>query len=685
MRVDNLAQFLDAFFKHAVGGWVGDHHAGQVGAVLFRFRLQVGQVHVAVGVAAGDDDLHADHVGRCGIGAVRRRWNQTDVAVAFAARLVVGLDHQQARVFALRAGVRLQRDGRVARQRAQHFFQLRDHFAVAHRLRVGGERVDVGELGPGDGDHFARRVQLHGARAERDHGAVQRQVLVGQAAQVAQHFVFRVVAVEDGVGQVGALARQVGRQRAGHICFNGVQVRGGRRVGHAVGEDVPQQRDIVARRGFVQRHAHVGGVDLAQVDAVLQCRRVQFFRIGDLDGQGVEIGGIDDLVAQGLQVGGQHARKAVHALGDLQQAGRAVVDGVHRGHHGQQHLRRADIRRRFFAADMLFARLQGQAVGLVALRIDGHAHQAARHIALEFIARGQVARVRAAETERHAEALAVADDDVGAPFARWREHGQGQQVGRDDDHGAIRMQFFHAGAVVAHDAVHARVLQQHAEAGVQRLDFSRVEGAHLDADRLGARLHHFQGLRQHVIGDVQHVRLRLAHALDQCHRFGGGRAFVQHRGVRDAHAGQVGDHLLEVQNSFQAALRNLGLVRRVGRVPGGIFKDVAQNDTGGEGVVIALANQGFQDLVLAGDGFQARQGFLFRHWLRVCAQGQGALVADVAWHQGVDQRGARWIAEGRQHGLLFGGGRADVAGDEGIACFELGQAGAGHDIEAKKD
>ena len=198
VRVDDLAQFLDAFFKHAVGRRVGDHHASQVGAVFSAFRFRP-PVHVAIGVAAGDNDLHADHVGRCRVGAVRRRWNQADVAVAFAARFVIRLDYQQTRIFALRAGVRLQRDGRVARQGAQHVLQLADHFAVADRLRVRRERVDVGELGPGDRNHFAGRVELHGARAERDHGAVQRQVLVGQRAHVAQHFVFAVVRVEHRV------------------------------------------------------------------------------------------------------------------------------------------------------------------------------------------------------------------------------------------------------------------------------------------------------------------------------------------------------------------------------------------------------------------------------------------------------------------------------------------------------
>jgi hypothetical protein len=39
----------------------------------------------------------------------------------------------------------------------------------------------------------------------------------------------------------------------------------------------------------------------------------------------------------------------------------AVVDGVHRGHHGQQHLRGADVAGRLLAADVLLAGLQRQA------------------------------------------------------------------------------------------------------------------------------------------------------------------------------------------------------------------------------------------------------------------------------------------------------------------------------------
>ena len=47
--------------------------------------------------------------------------------------------------------------------------------------------MNVGELGPSDRDHLRRRVELHGARAQADHGRVERQVLVLQALEVSQH------------------------------------------------------------------------------------------------------------------------------------------------------------------------------------------------------------------------------------------------------------------------------------------------------------------------------------------------------------------------------------------------------------------------------------------------------------------------------------------------------------------
>ena len=52
-----------------------------------------------------------------------------------------------------------------------------------------------------DRDHLGRGIQLHRARPQRDHAAVQRDVLVLQPLQVAQHLVLGVMLMEDGLLQ----------------------------------------------------------------------------------------------------------------------------------------------------------------------------------------------------------------------------------------------------------------------------------------------------------------------------------------------------------------------------------------------------------------------------------------------------------------------------------------------------
>ena len=52
----------------------------------------------------------------------------------------------------------------------------------------------------------------------------------------------------------------------------------------------------------------------------------------------------------------------MNAFGDCAQATRAVINGIHRGDHGEENLRRADVARRFVAADVLLARLQRESI-----------------------------------------------------------------------------------------------------------------------------------------------------------------------------------------------------------------------------------------------------------------------------------------------------------------------------------
>ena len=79
--------------------------------------------------------------------------------------------------------------------------------------------MDVGETGPGDGFHLSCGVQLHGARAQRNHGAIQGQVLVCQVTQVAHHLGLGAVLVEDRVLHIVAGTQQVGGQVVLRICL----------------------------------------------------------------------------------------------------------------------------------------------------------------------------------------------------------------------------------------------------------------------------------------------------------------------------------------------------------------------------------------------------------------------------------------------------------------------------------
>ena len=113
------------------------------------------------------------------------------------------------------------------------------------------------------------------------------------------------------------------------------------------------------------------------------------------------------------------ARERVHARGDAPQALGPVVDRVHAGHHRQQHLRGADVARRLLAADVLLARLQRHAVARCwPSRVLRDADEAAGHLALVLVARGEERRVRAAEAQRHAEALRDADARCRRPTRR---------------------------------------------------------------------------------------------------------------------------------------------------------------------------------------------------------------------------------------------------------------------------
>ncbi len=75
------------------------------------------------------------------------------------------------------------------------------------------------------------------------------------------------------------------------------------------------------------------------------------------------------------------------------------------------------------------------------------------------------------------------------------------------------------------------------------------------------------------------------------HRFSRCRTFVQQRSIRDLHTRQVNDHGLEIQQALQPALRDLGLIGRVLRVPARILEQVTPDNGRRDRAVIAHADE----------------------------------------------------------------------------------------------
>ena len=341
----------------------------------------------------------------------------------------------------------------------------------------------------------------------------------------------------------------------------------------------------------------------------------------------------------------------VYASCDPPQSLGAVVDRVHRGDDGEEHLRGADVARCLLAPDVLLARLKCHAQAGPAGAILRDADDASGKVSLEFVARSEERRVRAAVAERHAEPLRIADGDIGAPFPRRRQQRQRQQISRDRDKGAGGVRALTERPVLADRAIGRRILQQRSD-HIARLEIESIRIAHDDLEpaRCGARTHDRDRLRMTIhVDEVAQLTFVLCDRLSEMHGFGRRRSLIEQRRIRDLEAGQVRDHRLKVEQRFEPPLRDLRLIRRVGRVPAGILEHVPLDHGGREAVVIAHAEVGAENLILRGELVQLLERFLFADRGR---DPQRLAEADVLGHDGVDERVERIVSEGREHRRL---------------------------------
>ncbi len=297
----------------------------------------------------------------------------------------------------------------------------------------------------------------------------------------------------------------------------------------------------------------------------------------------------------------QPARLLVHARRDGRQARRPVVHGVERRHVRQKRLRGTDVRRRLLAPDVLFACLKSHPVGAPSACIHRYADDASGHLPHESLACRKERGMRPAVAERHAKPLGIAHDDVGARLAGWRDHRERQQV-RADGHERARLV-----RPWPRRARDPRARRDRPATGdtrrTRRRQIAWPQGRRRASVRPSISARDASNAR--TCGKTcSATRSTLASAFlltrrMQADGLGRGGRFVEQRRVRHVHARQVGDHRLEVEERLEAALRDLRLIRRVRRVPAGIFEHVPLDDGRRDRVVIAEADVAPAHAVLA--------------------------------------------------------------------------------------
>ena len=165
-----------------------------------------------------------------------------------------------------------------------------------------------------------------------------------------------------------------------------------------------------------------------------------------------------------------------------------------------------------------------------------YADDAAGRRTFKFVFKGKISRVRAAEAHRHAEALGVAECNIGAEFdGRFQQH-QAHHIGRYGHNHAFFFQAADDTLQIDHIAVFADILQQSTEIITFRgcLNLTHHQ---LETKIFGTGFHHVQRLRQHTHINKELVGFRLTHALGHRHRFGGCSGFVQQRSAGGIEAG----------------------------------------------------------------------------------------------------------------------------------------------------
>ena len=319
---------------------------------------------------------------------------------------------------------------------------------------------------------------------------------------------------------------------------------------------------------------------------------------------------------------------------------------------------------------MLFAGLQSHAERGFAAHIPGNADDAAGHAANMRLPRGEKRRMRTAVAHGHAEALARTQRDVGAHGAGRLQQHQRHQVRGDGDDRAPALEVGDQRCEIRDLAPVVRRLQQGAET-VLAGQFRRRTNDQFEAQILGPGPDDIQRLREAVGVDQETVGGRLRDPACHGHRLGRRRGLVQQRGIGDVETGQVRHHLLIIDQGFQPALRDFGLIRGVGRIPPWILEDIPQNDRWGQRAVISHADERALDLVKTGEGFQVGQRLMLTARFGQAGDGRAANAGRYGLPDQFVKAADTQVGEHLGDIVRI---RANMAIDKPVGLFQISQA-----------
>src|ERR1700682_6413658 len=109
--MQDLANLANGRLENAVRARISDHERREIARVRIGPRAKIGKIDIYILQRRHGHDFQSGHGRARWIRSVRRRRDETNVAVRFVTRLVIFTDSEQTGELALRSGVWLQREG----------------------------------------------------------------------------------------------------------------------------------------------------------------------------------------------------------------------------------------------------------------------------------------------------------------------------------------------------------------------------------------------------------------------------------------------------------------------------------------------------------------------------------------------------------------------------------------------